>query len=57
MKEQTMAEHYDDLFERKNKIDETDDGLCLVGHLVCALSGGIVGFVGGYLFNMWIHYG
>ena len=36
-------------YERLNEIDSDDDGSgWLVGHCICAMSGGVVGFLIGY---------
>ena len=45
MKEQTEQEFYD----RLNKIDDPNDYGWLLGHAICALSGGVICFIIGYL--------
>lgn len=38
-----------EFYNRLNKIDDDDDGYgWLIGHAVCAISGGVVGFFIGY---------
>lgn len=44
MKKQTEQEFYD----RCNKIDANDGSWWLAGHCICAIAGGVVGFLIGY---------
>jgi len=48
-----MEQNESEFYDRLNEIDNDRDYYCLAGHLICAISGSIVGFIAGYLLG-WI---